>query len=278
VNLCNWIQLTNRTANRGVLLSTLLHAILQPSHHLLNVLLQIANKLGLSNKKNRVVTLCDSCEVRTESRFHFVVLLSTLLHAILHPSHHLLNVLLQIANKLGLSNKKKIYIVVTLCDSCEVRTESRFHIVVLLSTLLHAILHPSHHLLNVLLQIANKLGLSNKIKIYQYSDNLLERTVGMLWRVGVAIDRLGLVIGPLGHSNTQVATTRYKLCPQLVTAHVPFPLSSTNFIRASVIATRLTQQQHVNAAASRHGPQRERRFQQLFYFLVMWPSLAASVV
>jgi hypothetical protein len=35
------------------------------------------------------------------------VLLSTLLHAILHPSHHLLNVLLQIANKLGLSNKKK---------------------------------------------------------------------------------------------------------------------------------------------------------------------------
>jgi hypothetical protein len=55
-----------------------------------------------------VVTLCDSCEVRTESRFHFVV--------------------------------------VTLCDSCEVRTESRFHFVVL----------------NVLLQIANKLGLSKK--------------------------------------------------------------------------------------------------------------------
>jgi hypothetical protein len=37
---------------------------------------------------------------------------------------------------------------------------------VLLSTLLHAILHPSHHLLNVLLQIANKLGLSNKIKLF----------------------------------------------------------------------------------------------------------------
>jgi hypothetical protein len=73
-----------------------------------------------------------------------------------------LNVLLQIANKLGLSNKKK-YIVVTLCDSCEVRTESCFHFVVLLSTLLHAILHPSHHLLNVLLQIANKLDVSNKI-------------------------------------------------------------------------------------------------------------------
>jgi hypothetical protein len=34
------------------------------------------------------------------------VLLSTLLHAILHPSHHLLYVLLQIANKLGLSKKK----------------------------------------------------------------------------------------------------------------------------------------------------------------------------
>jgi hypothetical protein len=54
-----------------------------------------------------VVTLRDSREVQTESRFHFVVLLSTLLHAILHPSHHLLNVLLQIANKLGLSKKKK---------------------------------------------------------------------------------------------------------------------------------------------------------------------------
>jgi hypothetical protein len=38
--------------NRGVLLSTLLQDILHLSHHLLNVLLQIANKLGLSNKKN----------------------------------------------------------------------------------------------------------------------------------------------------------------------------------------------------------------------------------
>jgi hypothetical protein len=37
--------------NRGVLLSTLLHVILHPSHHLLSVLLQIANKLGLSKKK-----------------------------------------------------------------------------------------------------------------------------------------------------------------------------------------------------------------------------------
>jgi hypothetical protein len=36
------------------------------------------------------------------------VLLSTLLQDILHPSHHLLNVSLQIANKLGLSTKKKI--------------------------------------------------------------------------------------------------------------------------------------------------------------------------
>jgi hypothetical protein len=32
---------------------------------------------------------------------------SALLHAILHSSHHLLNVLLQIANKLSLSNQKK---------------------------------------------------------------------------------------------------------------------------------------------------------------------------
>jgi hypothetical protein len=74
------------------------------------------------------VTLRDSCEVRIESRFHFVV--------------------------------------VALRDSCEVRTESRFHFVVLLSTLLHAILHPSDNLLNVLLQIANKLGLSKKKNIY----------------------------------------------------------------------------------------------------------------
>jgi hypothetical protein len=37
--------------NRAVLLSTLLQDILHPSRHLLNVLLQIANKFGLSNKK-----------------------------------------------------------------------------------------------------------------------------------------------------------------------------------------------------------------------------------
>jgi hypothetical protein len=42
--------------NRGVLLSTLLHDILHPSHPLLNVLLQIANKLGLSSKKNLSAT------------------------------------------------------------------------------------------------------------------------------------------------------------------------------------------------------------------------------
>jgi hypothetical protein len=41
-----------------------------------------------------MMTLCDSCEVRTEARFHFVV--------------------------------------VTLCDSCEVRTESRFHLVLVM--------------------------------------------------------------------------------------------------------------------------------------------------
>jgi hypothetical protein len=76
------------------------------SQHLLNVFVQLANKRGLKKKKFVVVTLRDSREIRTESRFHFVVLLSTLLHAVLHPSHHLLNVLLQIANKLGLSKKK----------------------------------------------------------------------------------------------------------------------------------------------------------------------------
>jgi hypothetical protein len=66
------------------------------------------------------VTLRDFCEVRTESRFNFVVL-STFLHAILHPSHHLLNVLLQIANKLGLSNKKKTYYFVWGPHSCDYR-------------------------------------------------------------------------------------------------------------------------------------------------------------
>jgi hypothetical protein len=42
--------------NRGVLLSTLLQDILHPSHNLLNVLLHIANKLGLSNKKKVILT------------------------------------------------------------------------------------------------------------------------------------------------------------------------------------------------------------------------------
>jgi hypothetical protein len=44
--------------NRGVLLSTLLQDILHPSHHLLNVLLQIANKLGLSNQKKNYGVTC----------------------------------------------------------------------------------------------------------------------------------------------------------------------------------------------------------------------------
>jgi hypothetical protein len=46
--------------NRGVLPSTLLQDILNSSHHLLNVLLQIANKLGLSNKKKSHVRLTTS--------------------------------------------------------------------------------------------------------------------------------------------------------------------------------------------------------------------------
>jgi hypothetical protein len=91
------------------------------------------------------VTLCDSCEVRNEFRFHFVVV--------------------TLRDSCEVRTKSRFhFVVVTLRDSCEVRTESRFHFVVPLSILLHAILHPSHHLLNVLLQIANKLGLSNKKK------------------------------------------------------------------------------------------------------------------
>jgi hypothetical protein len=90
-----------------------------------------------------VVTLCDSCEVRTESRFHFVVV--------------------TLCDSCEVRTESRFYFVVgTLRDSREVRTESRFHFVVLLSTLLHSILYPFHHLQNVLLQIANKLGLSKK--------------------------------------------------------------------------------------------------------------------
>jgi hypothetical protein len=44
----------NPLSNRGVLLSTLIQDILNCSHHLLNVLLQIANKLGLSAKRNLI--------------------------------------------------------------------------------------------------------------------------------------------------------------------------------------------------------------------------------
>jgi hypothetical protein len=94
-----------------------------------------------------VVTLCDSCEVRTESRFHFVV--------------------------------------VTLCDSCEVRTESRYHFV------------PSHHLLNVLLQIANKLGLKKKVFISLTSFKLCSRYETI-------------------HSSQDVITVA-RICPSLLT-------------------------------------------------------------
>jgi hypothetical protein len=47
------LYLNMSSSLRGVLLSTLLQDILHPSHHLLNVLLQIAYKLGLSNKKKK---------------------------------------------------------------------------------------------------------------------------------------------------------------------------------------------------------------------------------
>jgi hypothetical protein len=49
--MCKVLNTSEPITNRGVLLSTLLDAILHPSHHLLNVLLKIANKLGLSNKR-----------------------------------------------------------------------------------------------------------------------------------------------------------------------------------------------------------------------------------
>jgi hypothetical protein len=58
-----------------------------------------------------VVTLCDSYEVRTESRFHFVV------------------VTLRDSSAVRTESRFH-FVVVTLRDSCEVRTESRFHFVV----------------------------------------------------------------------------------------------------------------------------------------------------
>jgi hypothetical protein len=58
-----------------------------------------------------VVTLRDSCEVRTESRFHFVVV--------------------TLCDSCEVRTESRLhFVVVTLCDSCEVRTESRFHFVV----------------------------------------------------------------------------------------------------------------------------------------------------
>jgi hypothetical protein len=45
--------LVNVVSHESPIIITLLHAILHPSHHLLNVLLQIANKLGLSKKNSK---------------------------------------------------------------------------------------------------------------------------------------------------------------------------------------------------------------------------------
>jgi hypothetical protein len=120
------------------------------------------NWVSLTKKIYIVVTLCDSCEVRTEFRFHFVVVTLRDSYEVRTESRfHFVVVMLRDSCEVRTESRFN-FVMVTLCDSREVRTESRFHFVVLLSTLLYAILHPSHHLLNVLLQIANKLGHSNK--------------------------------------------------------------------------------------------------------------------
>jgi hypothetical protein len=55
-----------------------------------------------------VVTLCDSCEVRTESRFHFV--------------------LVRLCDSCEVRTESSFhFVVVTLCDSCEIRTEYFFN-------------------------------------------------------------------------------------------------------------------------------------------------------
>jgi hypothetical protein len=112
-------------------------------------------------KKHIVVTLCDSCEVRTESRFHFVVVtLRDSCEVRTESRFNFVMVTLRDSSEVQIESRCN-FVEVTLRDSCEVRTEFRFNFLVV-STLLHAILHPSHNLLNVLLQIANKLSLSNK--------------------------------------------------------------------------------------------------------------------
>jgi hypothetical protein len=50
-------------ATLELLLSTLLQDILHLSHHLLNVLLQIANKLGLSNKQEKLISTKKGVEI-----------------------------------------------------------------------------------------------------------------------------------------------------------------------------------------------------------------------
>jgi hypothetical protein len=72
-----------------------------PIHYFTNPILQFL----------AVVTLRDSCEVRTECRFHFVVV--------------------TLCDSCEVRTESRFHFVVeTKCDSCDVRTESRFHFVV----------------------------------------------------------------------------------------------------------------------------------------------------
>jgi hypothetical protein len=117
-------------------------------------------------KKKIVVTLCDSCEVRTESRFRFVVVtLCDSCEVRIESRFHFVVVMLRDSCDVRTESRFH-FVVLTLRDSCEVRSESRFHFVVL-SNLLQDILHLSYHLLNVLLQVANKFCLANKKKSFE---------------------------------------------------------------------------------------------------------------
>jgi hypothetical protein len=77
-----------------------------------------------------VVTLCDSCEVRTDSRFHFVVVTLCYSSEVRTESRfHFVVVSLCYFCEVRTESRFN-FVVVTLCYSSEVRTESRFHFLV----------------------------------------------------------------------------------------------------------------------------------------------------
>jgi hypothetical protein len=77
-----------------------------------------------------VVTICDSCEVRTESCFNFVVV--TICDSCeVRPESCFHFVVVTLRDSCEVRTESRFhFVMVTLCDSCEVQTESRFYFVV----------------------------------------------------------------------------------------------------------------------------------------------------